>query len=315
MLTVGQETHTYTWIDNWVTIPDTDSGKRNGRTHGVICTDSGKIVIFNQADPGILVYNKQGELLNAWGDRFSGAHGITYVNENNHEYIWLADENSGEVCKTDLDGKIVACIERPPHSVYAEGTAYIPTSVAVFEERFGGNGDIWVADGYGSSLVHHFDKFGNYLNSITGAEGPSGKFACPHGLAIRYDKAEPELYIADRANERIQVYDLFCNHIRTIPEITHSPCSFTFHEGCTYIPELFTGIKILDPDDNLIASIGDNDGITTAPGWPNMAGTDYIQPGKFNSPHDLTVDQEGNIYIVEWIIGGRITKLEKQQTI
>lgn len=36
--------------------------------------------------------------------------------------------------------------------------------------------------------------------------------------------------------------------------------------------------------------------------------TDF-KPGRFNSPLSLAVDPIGKIYIVEWIIGGRVTKL------
>ena len=36
-----------------------------------------------------------------------------------------------------------------------------------------------------------------------------------------------------------------------------------------------------------------------------------IATGKFNSPHSATADTLGNIYVVEWITGGRVTKLEK----
>ncbi|QDU34083.1 NHL repeat protein [Poriferisphaera corsica] len=311
MLTVGQELHTYTWIDNWVKVPEVSSARKNGRTLGIVCTDDQKIVVFHQSDPGILIYSQSGKLAKSWGGRFLGAHSASYVKEGDREYLWLCDENSCEVVKTTMDGEMVMQLERPDHAMYSEGTAFIPTSIAVFEERYGGNGDIWVSDGYGASLVHQYDKFGNWLNTISGDEGKSGRFSCPHGLAFRYDRAEPELYIADRGHERIQVYNPEGQHMRTIEGMLHSPCSFTFFDGCTYIPELFTGIKILDPDDQLIASIGDHDGITTAPGWPNMGGTDWVKPGLFNSPHDLTVDAAGNVYVAEWIIGGRVTKLEK----
>lgn len=44
-------------------------------------------------------------------------------------------------------------------------------------------------------------------------------------------------------------------------------------------------------------------------GWPNLAGTDDVCPGTFNSPHGACFALNGDIYVVEWIIGGRITKL------
>ncbi len=36
-----------------------------------------------------------------------------------------------------------------------------------------------------------------------------------------------------------------------------------------------------------------------------------MKPGRFNSPHGVDVDTDGNVYVVEWIVGGRIIKLER----
>ena len=53
-------------------------------------------------------------------------------------------------------------------------------------------------------------------------------------------------------------------------------------------------------------------------GWPNnknengkIVQTRLLEIGKFNSPHGIAVDEEGNLYVAEWLIGGRITKLAK----
>ena len=39
--------------------------------------------------------------------------------------------------------------------------------------------------------------------------------------------------------------------------------------------------------------------------------TDLLEAGKFNSPHGMAVDGLGNIYVSEWLIGGRYTKLAR----
>jgi sugar lactone lactonase YvrE len=61
-----------------------------------------------------------------------------------------------------------------------------------------------------------------------------------------------------------------------------------------------------------------NDEVTQVEGWPNnkddegnVVPTCLLEPGKFNSPHGMTVDSEGNIYVAEWLIGGRMIKLAK----
>ena len=304
----------YEWIDNWATLPDTQSHRDNGRTHGVVVTNNGDVYVFCQANPAMLVFDSDGKLKSQWGDRFAGAHGLTLVEENDTEYLWLTDQHSAEVVKTTLDGQTVQNLQRPDISHYTLGGKYSPTWVAVNETRHGGNGDIWVADGYGCGLVHRYNADGEYLQTISGQKG-AGKFACPHGIALRFDTAEPELYVADRGNERVQVYDAEGNFKRVFGSKTlHSPCMFHFHDGLTLLPELFSRVDVLDSDDNLVSILGDNGYACTQRGWPNhnvSGNPELIQPGRFNSPHGATFDRDGNIYVVEWIIGGRITKLAK----
>lgn len=311
-LTTGLGELRYEWIDNWARIPDTQSHRDNGRTHAIVVTKAGDVMVFCQADPAVIVFDADGKQKSTWGDRFAGAHGMTLVEEDGTEYLWLTDQHSGEVVKTTLDGESVQKIEQPDVSHYKLGTRYSPTWVAVNEPRHGGNGDIWVTDGYGASLVHRYDKAGSYIGSISGEKG-AGRFACPHGIAFRFDGDEPELYVADRSNQRVQVFDGQGTFKRVIGAKTlHSPCIFAFHDGLTLVPELSARVDLLNSDDELVSILGDNGGASVTPGWPNHNVTgkpELIQPGRFNSPHGATFDHAGNIYVVEWIIGGRITKL------
>lgn len=307
---IGIDGMQYEWIEDWARILDTPSGIENGRTHGVVVTDSGNVMVFTQADPGVLTFNQQGELVASWGDRFSGAHGMTLVKEDDTEYLWLTDQNSREVVKTTLDGQTVLNIEPPKHPVY-EKANYIPTWVAVNEERFGGNGDIWVTDGYGSNYIHRYDKTGRYLLSINGEEGKTGAFSCPHGIWVDTRKSEPELYVADRSNHRVQVYDTQGQYKRTFgSEFLTSPDGFVTHGDYLLVPELFARITILDSDDRVVCHLGANEDVVKVKGWPNFPKQE-LQPGKFNSPHGIAADPAGNIYVVEWIVGGRIIKLVK----
>ena len=324
-LILGSGDYRFKWIDNWARIPDTKSGRENGRTHGVVVSSSGDVLVFSQANPAVLVFSSDGELKSSWGDRFLGAHGMTLVREGEEEFLWLTDQDTGEVVKTTLDGRTVMNLERADHPVYQE-KKYIPTWVAVNEERFGGNGDIWVADGYGSFYVHRYDRRGRYLDSINGEEGHGGAFDCPHGLwtDVRRKRREErevedpehhiesaELYIADRGNRRIQVYSMDGKYRRHF-----GATFFSSPDGaCAYgkrallVPELFARITLLDEDDDLVCHLGANPEALKKEGWPNLP-EEHIQPGFFNSPHAAAADDRGNIYVVEWIIGGRITKLE-----
>ncbi|HEX9657239.1 MAG TPA: hypothetical protein VGB89_10060 [Bacteroidota bacterium] len=312
----GEGDNTYNWIENWAKIPlrgrrpNSESGKSNGRTHGVVVTEAGNIIVFHQANPAVLVFDNNANLLEAWGDRFAGAHGLTLVQENGTEYLWLTDQYSGEVVKTTLDGKTILNIERASHPTYSK-SKYAPTWITVHEERFGGNGDVWVTDGYGSHYIHRYDRTGKYLGSINGSEGEAGTFECPHGIWIDYRKSEPELYIADRGNRRFQVYDLQGRFKRVFgADFLTSPCGCVTHEGQLLVPELNARLAVLDEDDRLICYIGENEAVCSHPEWPNVP-ANLITAGKFNSPHGMAADKQGNLYVVEWIIGGRITKLAR----
>lgn len=324
---IGRDDFTYTWLDKWAVIPDTESGRANGRTHGVVVSRAGDVLVFHQANPAVLIFDAAGKLKSSWGD-YQGAHGMTLVEENGDEFLWLTDQSTREVVKTTLQGKVVQKIEKPPHDVYRDGGGYVPTWVAVNEERFGGNGDIWVADGYGSSLVHRHDKAGSYLGTISGQNGEAGRFACPHGIAFSFRSrtsggisggttgGTPELYVADRGNHRVQVFDAQGRYLRCVGAVTlHSPCMFSFLDDLCLVPQLSARVDILDKDDNVVAMLGDNGYASTRPGWPdhNRTGSpELIQPGRFNSPHGAAFAPNGDIYVVEWIVGGRITKLEKR---
>jgi len=305
----------YEWIEDWATIPGTESGRENGRTHGIETTDDGRVVVFNQADPAVLVFDAGGGLHDSWGSRFGGAHGLSQVVEGGTEYLWLTDENSAEVVKTTLDGETVTSLDPPDHPAYGDGP-FVPTWVAVNERRHGGNGDVWVADGYGEDLVHRYDEAGTYVESIDGRDGEAGAFDCPH--AVAFDTRDgpgdggPELYVADRGNERIQVYGPDGEFERAFgSDVLTSPCAFAVHDGELVVPELFARTTVFDADDELVGHLGENESVVEADAWPNVPG-ELIEPGKFNSPHDAAVDEAGNVYVVEWIVGGRITKLRRQ---
>jgi hypothetical protein len=304
-LTLGSGEDTYTWHEHWATLPDSLSVKENGRTHAMAVIPDGRVVVFMQADPSVVFFDAEGHQVGAWGERFSGAHGLTLVEHDGQPAFWLTDQKSKEVVKTTLDGEALQNLEAPPENHRPDGK-YVPT----WADQDPATGDIWVADGYGGSAIHRYASDGNYKSTILGDE-ESMRFNCPHGLRFGPDG---NLYIADRGNRRIAVYDNDGKFIKANNEVTHSPCMFDFHNGLILVPELMTGVKVLDMKLNVVAELGANPAVVDEPrpeGWPNLAGTEHVQPGKFNSPHGGCFGPDDSIYVAEWIVGGRITKLEK----
>ncbi|MCR4337874.1 MAG: hypothetical protein NUV91_08740 [Candidatus Omnitrophica bacterium] len=80
-------------MDHWVRVPSPRQRPPNGRTHGVAVSKTGQTIIFHQANPAVLFYSPEGQLLDSWGN-FLGAHGLTLVEEQGQKYLWLTDQYS-----------------------------------------------------------------------------------------------------------------------------------------------------------------------------------------------------------------------------
>ena len=159
---------------------------------------------------------------------------------------------------------------------------------------------------------------GDYVSSINGEEG-AGAYNCPHGIYIDRRKSEPELYVADRANSRVQVYDMEGGFKRSFgTDFLTTPSGFVTHGDLMVIAELRARLAVTDLNDDLLTYLGENEQVCEVEGWPNNTGdegqivpTSLLQTGKFNSPHGLAVDANGNLYVAEWLIGGRVTRLNR----
>ena len=333
---VGSGVASYDWIDYWASVLDSESARTGWAHHGLAVTQAGDVVTFHQDNRTVLVLGKDGQVLRSWDSGLTAAHGMVSVMEaDGREYLWIADTGrprhkkdgyqsigtgriSGRVVRSTLDGRITAELQQPDLPLYRESD-YLPTSVVVNEERHGGNGDVWVADGYGQSYVHRYAKDGSYVGSINGAEGEAGRFNTAHGVWIDRRRSEAELYIADRSNRQVQVYDLEGRFKRSFgSEFFSSPSGFAGDGDLLVVAELRARLAVLDVGDSLVTYLGPNEGVCDLEGWPNQLSnakeiipTNRIEAGKFNSPHGIAADPDGNIYVAEWLIGGRIIKLVK----
>jgi hypothetical protein len=318
--------------------------------NAIVATDGGEIIAFHAGQ--LVAFDTEGRLQRVVETGLTEGHGITLVREDDDEYLWVSDPGFVFSCGADdgdpnwapLFGKGVQCETRAPRVVkmtldgqirYELSTPpqdpdipagpmgpYCPCGCVVDEERYGGSGDIWVADGYGSGLVHRFDKDGNHLSALTGQEG-SGRLLCPHAIFIDRRKKVPELYIADRVNTRVLVYDLDGGYLRTFGEqFLNSPSDFARWGELLVVAELYGRLAVLGPGDTLLGYVGADpapdaaSGWPTRPGWPNDLADDrratvplLPQRDRFNSPHSVASDADGNLYVSEWLLGGRYTKL------
>ncbi|MBS0208318.1 MAG: twin-arginine translocation signal domain-containing protein [Planctomycetes bacterium] len=302
---IGEGKWTYTLDPTWGQLP---AGMKYGLGCAVVVDSQDRVYVTSRSvNPCVAIFDRDGKLLETWSNDFaekvgytaqqvaSTAHGLYWSKEPDGEFFYFTENKPGSrVYKTDLSGKVLYEIgkEVKQGSASAPFEFVNPTDVAVAP-----NGDIYVVDGYGSQLVHRFDKNFKLIKTMGGPGTEHGKFKTCHGVWISTLGKEPEVYIADRTNGRLEVYSLDLDYKRTIPDM-RAPCCFYQHAGHLYIPELGSRVTIIDANDKVVAHLGDGKGIKK----------EEIPADKFTTPHAMTVDSQGNFYIVEWIDYGRVRK-------
>jgi len=230
--------------------------------------------------------------------------------EGSQEFLYLCDTKRAVVVKSTLDGEEVFMLGYPSMAEpYSHGyIKYSPTNVAIAP-----NGDLYVGDGYGSSYINQYNAKGDYIRTFGGKGTGPGQLDCPHGLVVdtRHDPhtVPPVLLVADRGNHRIQRFTLDGKHIDFVAG-TNLPCHFNFYKnGDAVVPDLGARVTLLDRDNNVIENLGDDS--QSKWGDTRKLSRDQFTPGKFVCPHGACFDHEGNIFVVEWVEVGRVSKLRR----
>ena len=298
---LGSGTHVYEIDERWTKLPE---HVKFGYTHGVVVDSRDRVYVHNRSKDGVIVFDRDGKFLSSWGEEFAaGAHGMFLSREAGAEYLYFADPVRHIVVKTSMDGRTLWTLGVPDlPQVYSDASKYKPTDVAIAP-----NGDVYVCDGYGESWIHQYDKDAKWIRSWGGKGSEPGKLNSPHGIWVD-TRTTPSVYVADRSNNRIQIFTLDGQHIGFVTAELRLPCCFYEFENELYIPDLHSRVTVLDKNNQVILHLGDEPGAWKKAGWPNVEAQER-KVGKFISPHALCVDSHGDIYVVEWISDGRLTKL------
>jgi DNA-binding beta-propeller fold protein YncE len=195
-----------------------------GEAAGVGVNSKGHVFVFSRASTSgpaygasaaqLLEFNADGKFLREIGHHlyaWSFAHSVKVDKDDN---IWVADKGSDMVVKFDPEGRVAMVFGRKQEAS-DEGTAPLkhpqpplPPVDGMFRQvtdmAWDAAGNTYISDGYINSRIAKVDKNGNWLKSWGEPGDQPGQFNTPHSIAV---DAEGNVYVADRGNRRIQVFD------------------------------------------------------------------------------------------------------------
>lgn len=253
----------------------------------------------------VIVYDRDGKLLQKWGTRFPGAHGLEIVKEDDREVLFITDLNLHRVFKTTLDGEILMELTYPKSTgKYANEKEYRPAWTLHLP-----NGDFFVLDGYGKDYILRYNRAGKLLDYFGGPEGGIAHWG-PHGGVIdTRGPGEPELVIAMSDQQTIKRLTLEGKLIEEISLPGSNPRMIQIVGEHMFVPHLADNwpkdweskgyISVLDRDYKIVSNIGG-----TAPQYVKGKLQPMSQQGGFfRHPHDLVVAADGAIYVPQFASG------------
>ncbi|HEX3870779.1 MAG TPA: peptidyl-alpha-hydroxyglycine alpha-amidating lyase family protein [Pirellulales bacterium] len=292
---IGSGQFTYEALADWESLPD---GMRLIECPGVaVDADDQLYVMTRNPENPVLVFNREGDLLRQFGKGIfsSRTHGIVVAPDGS---IFCVDDGTHTITKFTPDGELLMTIGTPNQAakLWSGEPFNRPTHVAISAET----GDIFITDGYGNARVHKYTADGHWIKSWGEPGIDAGQFNLPHAVVI----VDERVYVAERENHRVQIFDVDGNTIGMWNNIFRPDGMAIGPDGNFYICELNLGgieyapgmghrISVLSPEGKLLARAGHL-----------MEGE---EPGKFIAPHGIAVDSHGDIYIgeVAFTIRGR----------
>ncbi len=283
-----------------------DDGKSIlGSTHGGVVIDKAGS-IYTSSSFGVFVFSPEGKVIRRFlGDEYANIHDMEIRDEADGEFIYGARNAAGEAIKFNADsGEIVLKIGIPPESGL-KLAKWNPTAITVAP-----NGDIILSDGYASNHIFKFDKTGKYLMHFGTKGNELEEFNTAHGMTLDTRYEPPRLLICDRNHKpqgRLLHYDLDGNFIEEVVTGLSMPTSAAIQGDYVSVPDLQGRVVILDKSNTIIAVLGYN-------ADPNKRGNfkipqdEWIE-GVFSGTHGSYWDKDGNLYVQDWNISGRIMKL------
>lgn len=294
---------TFDTVPGWGLRPDGNS--TIGPCHGSVVIDkSGNV--YTSAQQGVFVFSPDGKLIhNYLGKDYSNIHDMEIRDEQEGEFIYGARNNDAEGIKFSIrSGEIVLRLKLPEEAGLGS-IKFNPTAITVAD-----NGDIYLSNGYASNHIFKYDKLGKYLMHFGEKGNGMKQFNTAHGMTLDTRYEPHRLLICDRNHEpkgRLLHYSLDGEFIDEVVTGLGMPTAVAIQGDFVSVPDLHGRLVILDKTNTIIAVLGNNPDPVKGRNY-NIPQQEWVE-GIFSGTHGSYWDQEGNLYVQDWNVSGRIMKL------
>lgn len=274
--------------------------------HEMVQDKQGRILLLtNETKNNVIIYDKKGKLLTTWGSEYPGAHGLTLFNENGEEVLFICDNARHQVIKTTLEGRVLLTLDYPKETgQYTKAEEYVPTETTIAP-----NGDIYVADGYGKDFIIQYNHKGEYIRHFGGRGTEAKHVKNAHGVCMDHRNMEhPVLIVTSREENAFKRYTTEGVYIDTISLPGAWVCRPVISGDYLYAAVLQSNsrqwqqsgfVTILDKNNKVVSNLAGSE-----PEYTGAAPKEMYQTIKaFQYPHDVCIDDEGNIYVAQWNSG------------
>jgi sugar lactone lactonase YvrE len=275
----------YVAVSNPLPVPE---GVNMGASSSVAFDSRGHLFVLSRGAQPITEFDENGKFIRAFGEGlFTRSHGLRIDKDGN---LWATDVGAHTVMKLNPQGQVLLTLgTKGQRGEWNETTQLFnePNDIAIAD-----NGDVFVSQGHTPGAgrgnvaqapgVLKFDKNGKFIKFWGGKGTEPGKFDVAHGIAI---DAKGLLWVTDRENQRIQIFDQDGKYIREI-KYAGLPCALDIGKEYIYMVNGFAGQVVqMDLDGKVLAAMGK----------PGPAGT----WGEFGEAHFIAVSPKGEIYVAD----------------
>ncbi len=301
---IGHGKFRYRVHKNWGNLDPAKTPVKN--CHEMVMDKKGRLImVTDETKNNIIIYDRSGKLITTWGNDFPGGHGLTLFDEGGEEVLFICDPNTGRVVKTTLDGKQIMELPNPKTiNVYESTQNYLPTETAI-----GPNGDIYVADGYGSQYILQFSAKGEFIRKFGGPGNEDANFSTAHGVCIdARDKNNITLICTSRGHNSFKRFTLDGKYLSTLFLPGAFVCRAVMDDENIYAGVCWSRLRYLEQTNNsgFVTILDGKDKVISNPGGTapvyKKGELQLMLQDKpvFNHCHDVCIDNDKNIYVCQW---------------